>query len=499
MSRVLAAAYVPLHRWAGLIFGWVLFGVFFTGALTVFGPEISYWATPSLHDAERPGRAEVLDRGLGWLEENASDSRIWRLTFPDARAPTIGIIHRGDDGSQVLRLHPDTLQPVSPNADGDGLFFGYHYSLNISRRVNPVAFYVVGAASIAFIVIAISGLVVRGKILKDLFRMRLGGSLSRAAMDIHVLAGVLTLLFHIMILISGLWLIYWVYMPAGVNAVYDGKAGEHRKEIVQDGVQDVTSPPGPVVETLPVPVLLGRAEQIMGEGKASHFFIRDTGRDTMLMEVWRRRDDRIGQQVERVLLDGHTGDVLRHLQSRSGPLTAHSIMAGLHMAEFGGFPLRLFYYVCSLAGALVIGAGMVRFVSKRARPDRPQPFWMRGITALSIASSLGLIWACATYMFTLRFSISGSLADTFFTLTLGLSLTHALLRPLKQALSEQALFAAFFCILAAVWPGSQGISWSIFAEGDWMRTGVVCGLLVWATGLVVFGLAVRRSLRSANN
>src|SRR5690349_20273586 len=39
-----------LHTWIGLLFGWLLFAVFLTGALTVFDTEITAWMQPELHE-----------------------------------------------------------------------------------------------------------------------------------------------------------------------------------------------------------------------------------------------------------------------------------------------------------------------------------------------------------------------------------------------------------------------------------------------------------------
>lgn len=39
-----------LHRWAGLLLGWLLFAIFLTGTLTVFDKEIDWWMQPELRD-----------------------------------------------------------------------------------------------------------------------------------------------------------------------------------------------------------------------------------------------------------------------------------------------------------------------------------------------------------------------------------------------------------------------------------------------------------------
>ena len=37
-----------IHSWCGLLWGWLLFAVCLTGALTVFDNELTYWMQPEL-------------------------------------------------------------------------------------------------------------------------------------------------------------------------------------------------------------------------------------------------------------------------------------------------------------------------------------------------------------------------------------------------------------------------------------------------------------------
>lgn len=49
-----------LHTWVGLLFGWLAFSVFVTGALSVYAPEISRWMKPESSVAGRTSQAHAL-------------------------------------------------------------------------------------------------------------------------------------------------------------------------------------------------------------------------------------------------------------------------------------------------------------------------------------------------------------------------------------------------------------------------------------------------------
>ena len=50
-----------LHTWSGLLLGWLLYAVFFTGTLSFFRDEINDWMRPELHRPAGPGRARAVD------------------------------------------------------------------------------------------------------------------------------------------------------------------------------------------------------------------------------------------------------------------------------------------------------------------------------------------------------------------------------------------------------------------------------------------------------
>ena len=60
-----------LHTWSGLLLGWLLYAVFFTGTLSFFRDEIDDWMRPELHRSV--SNAETAQLGLAAMQKIAPD------------------------------------------------------------------------------------------------------------------------------------------------------------------------------------------------------------------------------------------------------------------------------------------------------------------------------------------------------------------------------------------------------------------------------------------
>ena len=144
--------------------------------------------------------------------------------------------------TQVRRIDAATGATVAEPVGGR-MFIRYHYRLHLDRDAQPIGFWIVGLAGIAMLVACISGIVIHKRIFRDFFVFRPGCSGQRRWTDAHNILSVLPLPFHILITISGLLVYHWLYMPAGVAALYDGSAKTFRDEITYSRYRDYEAPP----------------------------------------------------------------------------------------------------------------------------------------------------------------------------------------------------------------------------------------------------------------
>lgn len=127
-----------LHTWSGLVLGWLLYVVFFTGTAAYFNQEITAWMTPERITQADPRTAAV--NAQAWLARHHPDAVTWdvmlpeyrggetRLGWTDAPSPAASDAARGS-----MRLDGRGLDTLAPRRTSGGQFlYGFHYELYIT-------------------------------------------------------------------------------------------------------------------------------------------------------------------------------------------------------------------------------------------------------------------------------------------------------------------------------------------------------------------------------
>ncbi|HWK52757.1 MAG TPA: PepSY-associated TM helix domain-containing protein [Hyphomicrobiales bacterium] len=486
-----------LHSWAGLLFGGVLFSIFFCGSLSVFRPEIDIWATPQLQGRGELNRAAALARGLSLLEQEAPESRQWRISLPSEREPVLQVSWQDDNGAtRTRRVAPHNGEAVLAT-EGGRLFARYHHRLSIDDgRTSRVGRWLIGVLGFAMLVILVSGVFIHRRLWRDLFVFRPASSRQRSWTDVHNVMSVLALPFHLVIVCTGFAVNYWIYMPAAIDTLYQGDWRTYRADVGQGAGNDMrlADVPGAPSDNLAFAALMQRAEAVLGQDGVSSITLLDRGRETAVAEFRGRRDDRIAQQMDRVVLSGVTGEVLTEVTSRPPLFATQSVMVGIHYVLFGGAPMRWLYFSCGLAGAGMIATGTLLFVHKRRATARsvPERRLLTIAEHVNVIAMAGLPLASIVYMWGLRL-LPQPLADrphweiSVFFYTWLLSGLYATLRPVARAWIELLTATSLLCLAlpASGWllPGSDLPT--TLRQGDLATAGV--DLVTFAAGL---GLAL---------
>jgi uncharacterized iron-regulated membrane protein len=228
---------VWLHRWLGLLAGWVLYFVFLTGSTGYFDSEIGHWMRPEL--PLQPPHTQVDDAvwvktAQDYLRRHAPQAQRWVILMPDTggddrgpgdwRVAWPGLPVNGQHGEATLRLDPLTGRAlpddraIAPRKTGGGIaLYRLHYEL---RYVSlTAAIYIVGASTMAMLLALVTGIVTHKKIFIDFFTFRPGKG-QRSWLDAHNIVSICALPFFLMMTISGLFFFADRYLPAGMQAVY---------------------------------------------------------------------------------------------------------------------------------------------------------------------------------------------------------------------------------------------------------------------------------------
>lgn len=501
-----------LHTWGGLWFCWLLYAVFLTGTLAVFEEPITHWMTPEHHLAEAreaPPSGPVVDRerrlqvARDYVLANVDKSRTWSIWPGDpATAAPLIVWERDDQTAEFTRhqLDPASGQIVSIAPDevatratwGGHHFVEFHHELHAGK----IGLWIVAIATIAMLVTLISGVIIHKRIFKDFFTFRPRKG-QRSWLDAHNALAVLTLPFQFMIAFTGIAFYATTYIPvAPLSISVSSDAGDRPAW---------TGTPAPVPQLEP---FAARASTVLTQD--IHAVVMENPGDvSMRVRVYGKSEDgaelqRISRSMGIVNFDAQSGAIQRVLRPGDGEgpaTTAKEVMDSLHMAEFGGWPVKWLYFICGMAGTAMIGTGAALFmVKRRARHGnefgKSSATVYRVIEGLNVAAIAGLGVACIAYLWANRL-IPVDLANraswelrVFFVIWL-VTLAHGMMRPPMRAWIEQFVSLAVLCLalplVNVLTNGDQ-----LFAEigrGDLESAGVE--MVAMTFGLVAIWIAHR--------
>ncbi|MFB8829473.1 PepSY domain-containing protein [Azotobacter sp. CWF10] len=154
----------------------------------------------------------------------------------------------------------------------------------------------------------------------------------------------------------------------------------------------------PPAELLPLESFIVPAEALFGPGMVASLRVRHSGRADARVEASLLLGSRIALTKGVVaIFDGVSGRLLQApAETRPSALTQR-VMAGLHFAQFGGYPMRWLYFLCSAVSCAMIASGLVLFVIRQrlkvAEANAGQGF-LRLVETLNVGTVAGLMLGC---------------------------------------------------------------------------------------------------------
>lgn len=493
VKRTFTRSMSELHTWGGLVFGWLLFAIFFTGTLSVFEPEITYWMQHGAR-VSQTSPVQMVDLADKKLRLLAPKANLWMIALPQGRNQELRIIWKQGPATLERHLNPQTGAILKmPATEGGDFFVQFHYNLHSGKTGQ----WLVGLASAFMLAALVSGIAIRRRVFSDFFRLHWRKNWLAA----HTLTGVLTLPFVILITYTGLTITFFELLPTVPQVLY-GNSWKGPGAVVANNFDRAPAHlPG---ELVPLTRVLPLAEAELGKDKLSFVRISNPGDRQSVITFFRSVDDTIVATSARASFDGVTGEMLGSQSTWNKYVRIFRSLAGLHIAKFGGYIIPWLYFVAGLLSCMMIAAGLIFFtVKRRSRYDgsnEAAQLMYRVIEALNIAAVSGIVVACSAYLWSNRLLPPGfkDRADAEISVFFGiwlLMLIHALLRPPLCAWAEQLGLAAGLCIglpaLNAL-TGPVGLFPAI-ARGDWITAGV--DLTAALLGIVLAVAAWRVALK----
>jgi uncharacterized iron-regulated membrane protein len=418
-----------LHGWLGLNFGILLLVVCFSGSIAALTHEIEWLTEPALrilpkgpirwqrsYDNLRKAYRDHRISGIARSEATVLRSSAWEayVTSPDG--------HWGQ-----VRLNPFTGEIVRPSTS---LYLtDFIRQLHYNFFSQP-GFYLVCLIALPLLFSVFSGILFYKRFWRNLFTLQLRKGAHAFWSSAHRLLGVWSLVFSLIIGITGVWyLVEDIWIPA--NTAYPpppevppenlARHGPTPRLFPLDRYVDIAQKVVPELQPSGIALPHGPGGTIAVHGQADHWLVRD--------------------RANAVFLDPFDGTVIEVRRADHGGLLNRWIDTAdpLHFGYFGGIVTKVLWFILGLCIPLSILSGAYLSFRRAGRFDgksHVQPNGERGLlsnlhrfpirTWMTLLILGAIIWSCLEGYFDRR-------AGPVPTVALG----EALIGPWKVMISRE--------------------------------------------------------------
>lgn len=366
------------HSALGLAFAALIYLVCFSGSVAVFTQEFTRWERPEgpfLHSVS-PSAVDVAVQTTLAKNPKAHDLLV-RLPTPDH--PRLSV--QGDDaaGGEHTYVADETGRLVGEARTPWTEFQAeLHTVLHLPRAWGG---FVVGLTGVALLSSLVSGVLSHPRVFKDAFAFRWGGSKRLQEADLHNRISVWGLPFHLAVSLTGAFLGLTTII-VGVLALATFK-GDASKAYALFRGPTVVDDPRPAAKVIDVGSALANIAARYPDAQPTYIYVEHPGERGQHAIINLATEGRLSRG-ETVVVDGESR-ILGEVGYESGSLGFRvlSAMTPLHFGWFGGWPVKIAYFLLGLGLTAVTASGVAIWLARRRDKGRPAPGWERLWTAFA--------------------------------------------------------------------------------------------------------------------
>ncbi|MBF0863065.1 PepSY-associated TM helix domain-containing protein [Gluconobacter kanchanaburiensis] len=495
-----------MHTWAGVVLGSILFAIFWMGTLSVFDSEIDSWMEPAtrLPAATSPLPLETFRPSLN--DAITAKAAFWNVIMPDDRQAVVHVHYRTRQKFITREFDPVTGKelPNSGTLGATGFIFPFHYTLEI--RLMNIGEWVVGLASMSMLALCVTGIIIHRKIFSEFFTFRPNKNSKRLLLDIHNMAGVLGLPFHIILTFSGLIILSATFFPSNVKAVYPNPRDYFFEVNGLTFLPIKSGKTGAPVASLDKAALFAR--KVWAGAEPHTILVVNPGTTTSRMAFFRECDRQVVVDRDVISFEGPTGKYFSRSPTPHLIIRAERFLSGLHLIQFHHWALRWFYFILGLGSCVLIGTGFLFWLETR-RKTQNNTFGFRIVEGLTSGSVTGIIIATLIFFVANRllppdaylFGHDRATLEVWsFYLSWLATFLHGWMRP-RQMWIEQSTTIGVLALLAALlnWitTGDHPLR-TLFHRYLWPVAGMDGVLVVGAALALITSMRLSRRARLPN-
>ncbi len=359
------------HSALGLAFAALIYLVCFSGSVAVFTQEFARWeqpAGPVLHAAS-PQAVNAAVQAAVAKNPKAHDLLV-RLPEPDhprltVQSEDVSGRERTYVADQAGRLVGEARTPWTEfQAE-------LHTVLHLPSTWGR---FVVGLTGVALLSSLVSGVLSHPRVFKDAFAFRWGGSKRLQEADLHNRISVWGLPFHLVVSLTGAFLGLTTII-VGVLALATFK-GDTTKAYALFSGPVVRDDPRPA-KVMDVAAALTAVTARHPDARPTYLYVQHPGERGQHVNVNLVTENRLSRG-ETIVVDGG-GKILGAVGYEGDSLGFRvlSAMTPLHFGWFGGWPVKVAYFLLGLGLTAVTASGVAIWLARRRDKGRPAPRWER--------------------------------------------------------------------------------------------------------------------------
>jgi len=398
--------YFNTHTISGIIISAILFVIFFAGSYTLFKKDISAWQSNTSFRAREETKLNY-NKLLDSLDQKHNlKGRDVSFFFQEKTMDTYVSLTASKDSTLKAKKKPDAdKKGAKKGRRGDGINFKYNFSrgesktyeesydlgeflyrLHFLAQLNkvpirlgaPFGYMLAGLVSFFFLFALITGLMLHwDKIVSNFFIFRPWSKVKTAWTDSHTALGMIGFPYQLIYAITGIVLIFnAVLLTPFTYLMYDGKPQELYRDLDYFDEKEYTygyqSLPGKV----DIQSYINRTEKLWQDSYIKSVTIKNYGDTSMHLMIegaasvernfsgkgkiiYQLKDDKVVYQQSPLPESSYVNKV-------------KSLIYRLHFGDYGGYALKIVYFILGIMGCVVIISGILVWLVARDKKNVPE-------------------------------------------------------------------------------------------------------------------------------
>lgn len=499
--------YFHTHTISGIFICALLYVIFFAGSYAFFRKEITAWQNNTSYVAHQnqPVRynkfLDSLDHKYNLRGRDISFYR-QEKTFD-----TYVEMSASKDSTLVPKKQPEKKKEKGRGrrAEGDGQYFKYNffngdsrtyeqsydmgeflYRLHFLAQLNqipirigvPFGYLLAGLVSFLFVFALITGLMLHwDKIVSNFFVFRPFSKAKTVWTDAHTALGMIGFPYQFMYAVTGVILIMNTVILAPFTYIfYGGKSDKLFQDLEYSDGRDFKYSYTKLDKKIDIESYVHRTQEMWGDAYVGRVMIKNYGDTSMHIVIEGAADTRASfAGTGRVIYKVQNDQIVFHkspLKNVSYFDRVKSLIYRLHFGDYGGYSLKIVYFILGIMGCVVIISGILIWLVGRDKDSIPAHkrkfnFWLANVF---LASSLTMFPVTALAFIAVKVNHAADqhfIYQFYFYTWLAFSAYYIIRRDIKRTNQETILLGSIFSFFIPIANGiySGNWIWKTYAAG----------------------------------